>query len=140
MWIFTEILLSCCLSLKSIVVGSSATGQTQNHFSQITNYLQHFSPTTSFHLCIQPLPVRPRPGPPPPRSLESTVVACLTQADTERQGAEPAEILCSRKGIRTNSPNGNKYLLSCWNSLQSRTKGACVGMFLGGLWFPCCSG
>lgn len=53
---------AACLSLKSIVIASSATGPTQNHFSQTTNPLQHFSPTTSFHLYIQPLPVRPRPS------------------------------------------------------------------------------
>lgn len=96
--VFTEILLSCCLSLKSIVIESPATGQTQNHFSQTTNHLQHFSPTTSFHLYIQSLLERPRPGPPITSLFSEHCSSIFNLGRHGEMRSWTTEILGSRKG------------------------------------------
>lgn len=98
---------------------------------QTTNHLQHSSPTTGFHQCIQPLPAGCRPG--------SPIALLLGELCSGREMKRWAsEVLSSRKGTRMKSRSRKRYF-SYWNNAKCCTKGACVGTFSCGLWSPYCS-
>lgn len=98
-----------------------------------SDHQQHLSPTTSFHLYIQRLPVRPRPGPPITLLFGEHCSSASNLGSHGEMRSWPTKIFQERDQKKEYQwEQVPTQLLKQPTILPAPcTKGACVGMFLG---------